>query len=219
MDIKVDKNTVVVFDLDDTIYNEIEYLKSAYKYIAKQLDANNWKRLYIQMFSDYRSGKNVFELVSIEYKTKTADLLKIYRNHVPDISPFPGVTELFEKIKIKGGKIAIVTDGRSITQRNKIKSLGLQNLIDFIVISEEIKSEKPNLKNFTAVENEFMLSSYYYIGDNIIKDFYAPKKLGWECILLVDNGLNIHFDPNVSSIVREQELSLIFNMESLNIIV
>ncbi|WP_421824381.1 HAD family hydrolase [Flagellimonas oceanensis] len=218
MDIKVDKNTVVVFDLDDTLYNEIEYLKSAYKYIAKQLDANNWKRLYIQMFSDYRSGKNVFELVNIEYKTKTTDLLDIYRNHVPDISPFPGVTELFEKIKIKGGKIAIVTDGRSITQRNKIKSLGIDHHVDYTVISEEIGSTKPNKRNFTVVEDYFDLSNYCYIADNANKDFDAPNVLGWKSILVADNGLNIHTCENLPAKINQVHPGIILNLAELKVI-
>ena len=50
MTISINKNTVIAFDLDDTLYNEIEYLKSAYRLIAKNLDSDNSIELYAFMF-------------------------------------------------------------------------------------------------------------------------------------------------------------------------
>lgn len=42
---------------------------------------------------------------------------------------------------------------------------------------------------------------FYYIGDNLRKDFVAPNKLGWQTICLLDNGENIHSqDFSVDSI-------------------
>ena len=64
MDIKVNNNTVIVFDLDDTLYNELDYLKSAYQHIAQQLEPKDWKSLYVLMLSFYRCKKNVFDLFS-----------------------------------------------------------------------------------------------------------------------------------------------------------
>ena len=50
MDIRIDNSTAIVFDLDDTLYNEIEYLKSAYAHIASHLDQKNWKPLFRKNF-------------------------------------------------------------------------------------------------------------------------------------------------------------------------
>ena len=38
---------------------------------------------------------------------------------------------------------ALITDGRSLTQRLKIQALGLTDLFDDILISEAMQSEKP----------------------------------------------------------------------------
>lgn len=64
MDLKVDSQMVVVFDLDDTLYNEMDYLRSVYMSIAKNLDLDNWQSLFSKMFSLFRSKKDVFEFVS-----------------------------------------------------------------------------------------------------------------------------------------------------------
>ena len=84
MDIKVDHNTVIVFDLDDTLYNELDYLKSAYKAIALFLDPSDWKLLYSKMFSLYRSKINVFEFVANAYNTEIQILIELYRDHLPE---------------------------------------------------------------------------------------------------------------------------------------
>ncbi|WP_276166270.1 HAD family hydrolase [Zobellia alginiliquefaciens] len=194
MDIKVDENSVIVFDLDDTIYNEIDYLKSAYTAIAKKLDPEQGEILFSQMFSMYRNKENVFEYLTTHFNVKKETLIELYRNHIPSISPFKGVFPLFNAIKNQGGKLALITDGRSKTQRTKLAALGIEEYFDKIIISEEIGSEKPDENNYLAIEKTFKNHRYCYIADNVRKDFISPNKLGWDSIGLIDNGLNIHSD-------------------------
>src|SRR5690606_4054018 len=125
MDIKVDAHTVVVFDLDDTLYNELDFLKSAYKSMAICLEPKAWKLLYAKMFSMYRSKINVFEFLANFYNIDIEILIEMYRNHQPNIQLFYGVIEVFDAIKSKNGKIGLITDGRSKAQRAKLKSLGI----------------------------------------------------------------------------------------------
>lgn len=192
MDIRVDSKTAIVFDLDDTLYNEIDFLKSAYSAISKQLAPEAWHSLFANLFSRYRNKTNVFEYVSETYGIPIKDLIESYRDHFPNIEPFDSVIQVLEDIKKKNGKIGIVTDGRSTTQRNKIKALGILNYIDVLVISEEIGSEKPSEENYRVIEKELGCATNYYIADNFKKDFVTPNRIGWKTIALLDNGLNIH---------------------------
>ncbi|WP_373519763.1 HAD family hydrolase [Pricia sp.] len=194
MDIKVDASTVIVFDLDDTIYNEMEYLRSAYSEIAKSIDAAHWRPLFARMYSLFRSKADVFEFVSATYHKDKSELLNTYRTHIPSIHLFKGVLETMAQIKAKKGKIGIITDGRKTTQRAKLKALGITDRIDKIVISEEIGSEKPDERNYRIIEEAFPDCTYLYIADNLRKDFIAPNKLGWKTVGLIDNGLNMHCD-------------------------
>lgn len=218
MDIKVDKHTVIVFDLDDTLYNEIEYLKSAYKFIAKDLDPINRKSLYRNMFAKYRKGENVFQYLANNYNVKVNDLIKIYRNHNPSISLFDGVFETLTDVKRKGGSLAIVTDGRVKTQLSKIEALGIKDLFSEIVISEALGTEKPNKHNFKRIEQALPARAYYYIGDNISKDFVSPNAMGWKTIGLIDNGLNIHYQED-NDLKKEFFPQYLFNSyKELNIV-
>ena len=194
MDIKVDNRTVIVFDLDDTLYNEMEYLRSAYTEIAKNLDANNWRMLFSRMYSLFRSGEDVFAFAASEYDVSKAELLEAYRGHRPKIHLFRGAMKTFDKIKWQGGKIGIITDGRSTTQRAKLEALGILDQCDKIVISGEVGSEKPDTANFRIIMDAFPDHGYLYMADNLRKDFIAPNQLGWKTVGLIDNGLNMHFD-------------------------
>ncbi len=192
MAIKVDKHTVIVFDLDDTLYNEIDYLKSAYKFISKQMTSENHNSLYSRMFTMYKNGEDVFQFLSEQYNIEKQEILNTYRNHKPDIQLFEGALDLIQTIKNKDGKIAIITDGRVKTQTAKIEALGIDQFLSKVVISEAIGTEKPNVLNYETIEDALPARVYYYIADNIKKDFVTPNALGWKTIGLKDNGLNIH---------------------------
>lgn len=218
MDIKVDLNTIIVFDLDDTLYNEIEYLKSAYMEIAKNLGNEDWHPLYVQMISLYRNNKNVFDELMERYNVPKLDLLSMYRDHIPKIKLFDGAIETIEKIKLHNGKIGLITDGRITTQYNKIKALGLLPYLDHIVISEEIGTEKPHLNNYKIMEETFGKGSYHYIADNLKKDFITPNTIGWNTIGLIDNGLNIHIDAYLYEERKYQPKAYITSLLELNIV-
>ena len=218
MDIKVDNQTVIVFDLDDTLYNEMEYLRSAYIQIAKKLDFENWQVLFARMYSLFRSKKDVFEFVSTKYDVDKTGLIQEYRAHVPKLNLFDGVLETIEQIRAKQGKIGIITDGRKSTQRTKLKSLGILDLIDKIVISEEIGSEKPNKRNYIAIEEAFKDCTYFYFADNLRKDFISPNKRGWSTIGLVDNGLNMHYDGHAYFDDSYAPKQFIVSFQEINIV-
>ena len=185
-------DTVICFDLDDTLYKEIDFLKSAYKEIAISVGHPEAAE---QMLDWYYAKENAFEKLIETYglSTTVTDCLKIYRNHFPDISLDDGVKEYLVGLKEDDAKLGLISDGRSVTQRNKIKALGLEGLFDVEIISEEFGSEKPDIKNFQVVMDKFPeRQRFIYLGDNTIKDFIAPNQLGWRTYCLANDGRNIH---------------------------
>jgi putative hydrolase of the HAD superfamily len=183
----------IVFDLDDTLAPEIEFLESAFKEISSQIDVNN-NKLFSQMLMQYHNKENVFQNLQKQYQNiSISQLLDIYRNHIPHYKEKTKIKikKLLLDLKAKGYFLGLITDGFSVTQRNKIKALDIDALFDMIVISEEYGTEKPNKVNY-KVFHKFETNEYYYIGDNISKDFLTPNKLGWISICLLDNGKNIH---------------------------
>lgn len=184
---------VIVFDLDDTLIYEIDYLKSAYYEIAGLLDENNKEEVYDKMLTSYFKGINVFNILISQFpKINMEDLLRIYRNHKPTLQLKNYSLEILNYLKKNKCIIGLITDGRSITQRNKLKATKIENYFDLIIISEEFASEKPNVENYRIFHN-FRSEKYYYVADNTKKDFVTPNKLNWETICLLDiENKNIH---------------------------
>ncbi len=218
MDIKVDARTVIVFDLDDTLYNEMEYLRSAYSEIAKSVDLDNWRPLFARMYSLFRSKADVFEFVSATYHVEKLEVLNTYRTHIPTLHLFDGVLETIAQIKAKKGKIGIISDGRKTTQRVKLKALDLIDRVDKIIISEEVGSEKPDERNYRIIEETFTDCTYLYMADNLRKDFIAPNKLGWQTVGLIDNGLNMHFDGHKYFDKSHMPQQFVSSFEEINVV-
>ncbi|GAA4898680.1 HAD family hydrolase [Flaviramulus aquimarinus] len=201
---------VVVFDLDDTLYNERDYLKSAYNQIALLISDElslDQPVVYQYMIELFDGKKNVFEDIIKKYQTSYSikDFLYLYRNHKPNIKLSKDRLALIKLLHSKGVPMGILTDGRCVQQRNKIEALDIADYFTEIIVSEEFGSEKPNPKNYKYFEKTFGDANYYYIGDNIKKDFVTPNSLNWTTIRVLDNGLNIH--KNIDSNFDEKYLA------------
>lgn len=196
---------VVVFDLDDTLYKEIDFLQSGYQKVAELVETRygvDASEAYDQMMTWYRRGENAFDNLNEKYRIDNpiGDYLNVYRYHHPNISLTQGVSATLDALKESGCDLAIITDGRKITQRQKFEALGLERWIPQgnIFINEDRKYFKPNYWSF----DRLMLACYdryadtelkfCYVGDNTEKDFLAPNELGWGTICLEDDGRNVH---------------------------
>ena len=204
MQIKVSRKTFFIFDLDDTLFYELDFLKSAYKNISKQLSAIINKDIYEDMLELYHEKENTFNWLIDKYKNVAPFLtkewlLKEYREHIPTVALSEETSNFLQKARSYRIPMGLITDGRSITQRNKLKALSIENYFTDIIISEEFGSEKPNEKNYRYFADKYPGNEFYFFGDNIAKDFVVPTKLGWASICLKSAGFNIHpqnFDTN-----------------------
>lgn len=190
------KNKVFIFDLDDTLYKEIDFLYSAYREIARWIELKfSLKGIYAFMSKSYKKKSDVFSLLINTYDLPLAkaDLLIVYRTHRPDIRLESDTLKVLEILK-HNFTLGMITDGRSITQRNKFQALGLGQFIENenLIISEEFGSEKLSERNFLFFQNKYADAEFVYVGDNLRKDFIVPRKLGWKTICLLDDGRNIH---------------------------
>jgi putative hydrolase of the HAD superfamily len=193
-----DENTFIVFDLDDTLYPEIDFLKSGYRFIVRTfLTSAPAERVYREMMQHYGAGENVFEWLVASYgssypQLSVPALLKAYREHIPDIRLAPETSAFLKLLKSRRIPAGLVSDGRSISQRNKLKALGLDDYFRDVIISEEFGSQKPHPDNFRFFPARYPDRNFCFIGDNTAKDFHIPFHLGWETICLKDRGQNIH---------------------------
>lgn len=212
---------IIVFDLDDTLYYEMQFVQSAFNYINRYLNTRFNICIKNQIESMIKAKKfNLYDWIISNTKIKSKDFpltlyLNLYRYHFPSIHLTNDTEQLLKKLKALEYKLGIITDGRSITQRNKIKALGLEKYIDIIIISEETGYSKPDKHNFQLIENYYPNSSnFIYIGDNTSKDFeYTHISDKWNSICLQDTGLNIHQQNLIS--LREKGIMSVKNLKEI----
>lgn len=215
------KNKIVVFDLDDTLYKEIDFVKSAFKEIALWIENVYDKTgVYRFMLSSYTQGSNVFANLNETYRLDVPmDLyLKKYREHKPDIRLSEEVENLLAAMLRTGITMGMITDGRSSTQTNKIKALGLDRFIgeENCIISESFGHSKPSPGAYLYFQRKYGDRKYYYIGDNVEKDFISPNRLGWSTVCLLDDGRNIHKQFSVEGEMRAKyEIKSLYELKTV----
>ncbi len=174
----------VIFDLDDTLYGEKEYVRSGYHAVAGILP--QVEDCEEKLWTAFEEGKSAFDEVLKNEGIYTDALkqtcLQTYRFQVPDIHLYAGVAEMLVQLKAAGYRLGIITDGRSEGQRAKIEALGLGEYVDHIIITDElggIEYRKPNDTAFRMMKEKLDVeySEMCYVGDNIKKDFIAPERL------------------------------------------
>lgn len=180
---------VIVFDLDDTLYNEKEYVRSGYRSIAEVLTEVECveEKLWCAFEQKKSAIDEVLRTEGIYTEQLKQNCLLRYRCHSPSIHFLTGVKELLLKLRLEGYMLGVITDGRPEGQRAKIKALDLEKLVDYIIITDElggIEYRKPNDTAFVIMKEYFDVGyeDMCYVGDNINKDFIAPEKLGMKCI-------------------------------------
>lgn len=179
----------IIFDLDDTLYNEKEYVKSGYKAVGEYLIQVN--DAFDKLWEAFMQKKPAIDEVLLSERIYSEELkencLHIYRTNVPQIHLNEGVYEVIEYLRSKKIKIGIITDGRPEGQRAKIMALSLEKYFDEIIITDElggVQYRKPNEKAFALMKERLGVeyAEMSYVGDNIRKDFVAPEKLGMKAL-------------------------------------
>ncbi len=178
----------VVFDLDDTLISEKQYIESGYRLVAEVIsgkiaaDKAAVFKMLMDLFS--KGPQNVFnrlfDNLNIPYDEEDIfKLVEVYRNHFPDIQFYDDVIPCLVQLKDKGIKTGIITDGYISTQRNKLKVLGAKKYFDHIIITEELGREywKPHPRSFELMNKTLKVGfdRMLYVADNPEKDFYISS--------------------------------------------
>lgn len=187
----------VVFDLDDTLISENQYIKSGYHHIAKFLskrlnkDKEELYQVLLQLL--HESPNNVFDRLfdklEVSYMKHTVmELVEKYRSHFPAIEFYDDVLPCLEALKRKGIKAGVITDGYANAQRQKLKAVRAYEHFDEIIITDELGREywKPHEKPYELIMEKLDedYKNMVYVGDNMSKDFITPNKLGMVTVLI-----------------------------------
>lgn len=193
---------VYAFDLDDTLYTEMDFVYSGYRAVARELvkDSDIDADIYFEGISRRRPVG--FEWALDQYRRhggkdvemSVDKMIEIYRGHKPDIKLRPGIGRLLENLHCEGHVLVLITDGSTRHQRSKIRALDIEKYFDKILISEETGGDKTTDIPWSIVEKSYSAPGqrFVYVGDNMSKDFLRPGLRGWLTVMSLDTaGVNV----------------------------
>ena len=183
------KNINICIDLDDTLYNEIDYVLSGYNDYIKNNHKNKikFKLRKNEIFKNLSNHIDIFQKKNNLPLNEKLNVIKTIRLSKEKIFINKKVIKKILTLKKYFKKVCIYTNGRSVTQRNKIKRLGLDKLFDKIFISDEMKFKKPDLNYFLSIENYFNSQKIIFIGNNYKIDLKIPIKRDHKTIYIQNN--------------------------------
>ena len=173
------QNRQLIFDLDNTIYLETEFLFRVYKEISKTSVNTNPKIIYEFLKKTFlnQGRNNLFNKLENSFPTESFSVEKslfIMRNYWCDscIDTLPWFKEFLSKMS-NNFVVKIITNGEPQQQINKFNSINFfwpNNLIEIVTASSH--KAKPNIESFYHLKDAKKLISPIYVGDSLIdKEF------------------------------------------------
>ncbi len=178
---------MILFDLDDTLYSERQYIYQGFKGVARYLHKKyglDQRESYYRMIYIFSSGsKLVFDdfLRSAEINGNITDLVDVYRRAPRSLAAYPDVRRALEILKNFGHKLLLITNGRAEVQKQKVEHLELAKYFDELFILDEYGEEywKPSTLIFRVIKQKYGegLINYAFVG-NSEEDFQFSRSLG-----------------------------------------
>lgn len=201
----MDNTKFVGIDLDDTLYDRDSVYKNTYYVMEKEVISTEtrfskfnkvFQKYSIIEFDKYTAGKKnklsykvdrvkaTYAEFGIQISEEEAlifhSLYEYFRNNITLRSHICEFIQLLYRHNLQP---FILINGPAEDQRKKIKSLGLDTLIEEnrIFVSGEIGFAKPDQRIFEYIEEELDTDgeSILYIGDHIENDVMASMRKNW----------------------------------------
>lgn len=196
----------IVFDVDDTLYKRSQPFSRAAKdlfgsrfqwdldelyrirniYSEEIFGASQAGKITMEEMYEYRLGK---ALAHFGYKTCREEVLAFeeryiyYQSLICLDAPFDTLIEALSAHQIP---MAVMTNGPSAHQRNKIRALGLEKWIceDRWIVSGDYDFAKPDVRLFEAAALRLSMKpeDLLIIGDNYQSDILGGIHAGWHTL-------------------------------------
>jgi len=189
--------SALLFDFDGTLHDRTRSLRSFLPWHATLLSTrnpNDFTQRFLELDNfGYRPKEEVYEILIEEFQLKkmsVSELMVHYRNlSLPYTVEMKGATSMLETLKSKGLKIAIVTNGATSFQKERISFLRHDEYADAVLVSEEEGVKKPNREIFcrAAARVGVPISECLFVGDHPLNDVVGPQKIGMQAVWF-ENG-------------------------------
>ena len=184
----------VLFDLDDTLYDQRAWLAGAWQAVAGAAAAFGVTpaELAAALAEVAAEGSDRGRIIDRALERVGAPgvpvepLVQAFRSHAPERLPaYPGVPAALARLRARC-PIGLVTDGDPGIQRAKLRALGLCGAFDVVVLSDELGRQyrKPHPAPFRAAHFALGVAPQetLFVGDRPDKDVAGAAAAGMACI-------------------------------------
>lgn len=181
---------ILIFDLDDTLYDEMSFVKSGLRAVAHFGEETfGWNTGQSFSFLEttlatHGRGKVFNEWLSSHGRLSRALVARcvhLYRHHSPEISLSPLATNVLKRYQGQQ-TMYLVTDGHKLVQENKVNALQIAPYFKRMFITHRfgIAHAKPSLHCFEIIRRaeKCNWTDMVYVGDNPAKDFVNLNNMG-----------------------------------------
>lgn len=211
----------MIFDLDDTLYPEMTFVRSGFRAVAEWgtsefgLDADGSFHDLLDILNKEGRGK-VFDIwLAGRNKKFVAKAVQVYRKHEPKIDLFPEAKKALRDLEVYPRYI--VTDGNKNVQQSKVNALSLTQNFKKIYITHRygLANAKPSVHCFSLIRHREACDwrDLIYIGDNPNKDFVNIKQKGARTIRVLTGvykdlrlSKKLEADCSISSLSKLKEV-------------
>lgn len=203
----------LVFDLDDTLYLERQYVASGFRAVGRWVRNNLGLAGFGEAAqSEFEKGArgDVLDRVLAAFGApapadRIEQLISVYRMHRPEIELEADAVACLRELQGRAA-LALISDGHPDSQRRKIEALRLGDTFASPVLTGDWGPEfsKPHRRAFQYVaahaahEAAGQSMEFLYVADNPAKDFQAPLAMGWKTVRIRRPG-GLHFAaPNLA---------------------
>ena len=196
----------VVFDIDDTLYDERDYVRSGFAHVARRYAGSEVEERALAdwLWTAFEAGvrgdtfaRLIDAFPDLAGRTSVPELVDAYRNHPPAIRLTPEVATSLDALADRGVRLGIISDGPAESQSAKAAALGLGRWFEPIILTSALGPgfAKPAPGAFEAIARAWSIGSteLAYVADNPAKDFAGPRALGWLTVRVRHPG-QLRFD-------------------------
>jgi putative hydrolase of the HAD superfamily len=183
----------VLLDLDDTCYDQREFLAGAFDAVARRAgelgadqDAVRHALASVAALGSDRGRIIDRALQILGIRVPVGPLVDAFRRYRPArLTPYPGVREGLGQVR-RIAPVGLVTNGNPAGQRAKLAALGFQDAFDAVVFSDELgrSLRKPHPAPFREALRLLGADPdrSFFIGDHPDRDIAGAQHAGMRAI-------------------------------------
>ena len=194
-----------VFDIDNTLYSYDEAHAAAYQaltdfaqrtFAMPPKDFDELHRLGSTLLEEHSGGRCaaihnrliryqlMLEHAGLPIRHAPAMAEVYWTTLIGVMRPFPGVRAALEALKSGGMVLGVGTNMTADWQFQKLERLGLIDLVDFMVTSEEVSAEKPDRRLFDQCVHKAgcLHGECVFVGDSLKGDVLGAMHAGMAAI-------------------------------------